>query len=126
MSDPTCNPADGKRGSEQIRGEAQPMQEQRCIKLDIGFEITLRVAFCKEPNSNIFYFPSQCIESHIARRLEHLLSSQRQHFRAWIARPVDTMTKPHQSFSAFEFLTHDRLCPAGLADLKHHIQRRSE
>src|SRR6266498_2068715 len=125
MSDPTCDPTDGKRRSEQICGYSQPMQKQRCIKLDICFKITVRILFRQEVHSNIFYFSSKCIEGHVPRLPEHFLSRGREHFRAWVACSVDTMSKTHKSLSTFEFPTHDRLRAVRLANLEHHIKRRS-
>src|SRR5262245_21561274 len=122
---PAGDASDGESRREELRWQAQTVQQERGVELDVGVEPSIGLALTKQSKRSGFDTPRQLVQRSIAVVRIEPLGGVRQHVGARVAHAVDTMAESHQALAAIELRADDGLGVFGRADFQHHVERRT-
>ena len=122
---PAEDASDREGRREQFGRQAQAVQQQCSVELDIGVEPPLRLAFTEQTKRGAFDAPRQVVKAPIAAACIELLGGVGQDIRARIAHSVDAMSESHEALAPIQLGADDGFRALGRADFEHHVERRT-
>src|SRR5215210_584063 len=100
------------------------MQQQRRVELDVGLQVPAWLVLSEQSQRRLFDIERQLVEFFIPVGGVEALGSGGEYACPRVAYAVDPVPETHEPLAAPELLAQERLGPARVPDLEHHIQRR--
>src|SRR5215218_6879685 len=100
------------------------MQQQRRVELDVGLQVPAWLVLSEQSQRRLFDIERQLVEFFIPVGGVEALGSGGEYVCPRVAYAVDPVPETHEPLAAPELLAQERLGPARVPDLEHHIERR--
>src|ERR1044072_6884917 len=117
-----------ERRHERPRLEADALQHECRVELDVGAQIAAGLHFLEHPEDRLLDGPREVEQLAVldrAVRRAHLVGHLAQHVGARIADLVDAMAEAHDPPPARQLVAHPRLGPLGRPDVLQHVEHRN-
>src|SRR5712692_3946018 len=108
VRDPTRHSADGEGGREQWHLEAEAVEKESGIELDVRLKATSGLVLLQQPQRHALDAARQLVQL-LSSRLEHLFGRGGEHAGARIADSVDAVAEAHQLLPRLDLPPQHRL-----------------
>jgi hypothetical protein len=122
---PAGQAPDGEGGREEGGVEAEAVQQQRGVELDVGLQARAGLVLGQQGHRHALDVLGQGVQLAVAAGGVELGGGPLQHLGARVAHLVDAVAEAHQPLAAGEHGAHVGLGPLGAADREDHVEGRA-
>src|SRR5262245_32200078 len=117
MCGPAGRSADGEGRREDLRRDANGVEDECSIQLDVGIQVTARLDFIQDLDGDALDRGREVEQLAVPSLPCQLLSGFENHFGSWIADLVNAVAKAHNSLATAQRSSHPGLGAVQRADL---------